>query len=125
MLKFITVLVFLMIFGCSANEDGFVCISEFNANVSAKKTLIEHTKSLIVFQAVPPEVEFYTFEESYGSVLLTFNVDDKGIVQNVVVESECPRRVFTKLSKDTLNQFEFQKAQPGATYSAAVVITFK
>ncbi len=120
----IVILLSLMSLGCAANENNFSCSNEHKTNINEYNQLIASTKEKIVFQVEPPEVEFYIYKDSYGSVLLTFKVDDKGSAQNIAVKSECPRRVLAKYSKDTLKKYRFQKADSGAEYLGAIVITF-
>lgn len=125
-MKILTLFVFcLLTFGCSANNGGdFQCSTNHKEAIAGLEELVTSTKHKVIYSEPSPEVEFYTRKDSYGGVLLTFDVNDKGWPENLVIVSECPRRVFTKWSKETLKKYKFQKARVGTSYSAAVIITF-
>ncbi|MCO7191311.1 MULTISPECIES: hypothetical protein [unclassified Pseudoalteromonas] len=126
-MKILTLFAFcLLTFGCSANNGGdFQCSTNHKEAIAGLEELVASTKRKVIYVEPSPEVEFYMHKDSYGGVLLTFDVNDKGWSENLVIVSECPRRVFTKLSKEILKKYKFQKARVGTSYSAAVIITFE
>ena len=126
-MKILTLFLFcLLTFGCSANNEGdFQCSMSHKEAIADLEELVTSTKLKVIYREPSPEVEFYTHKDSYGGVLLTFDVNDKGWPENLVIVSECPRRVFAKLSKETLKKYKFQKAGAGTSYPAAAIITFE
>jgi hypothetical protein len=126
-MRILTLFLFcLLAFGCSANNKGdFQCSMSHEEAIVNLNELVTSTKQKVAYREPSPEVEFYTHEDSYGGVLLTFDVNDKGRAENLIIVSECPRRVFAKLSKETLKKYKFQKAGAGTSYPAAAIITFK
>ena len=82
------------------------------------------TDTFIIEKVPPVKISFSYYRESYGSILLKFNVNDNGVAQDIEVAAQCPRRALIKNARRALLKYKFKKSEIDKLYEGMVVIQF-
>lgn len=108
----------------TVNSYQFSCSNDLENSIKKYELLIRITDKFIIEKFPPVKVTFHYYRESYGKVLLRFNVNDNGVAQDIEIAAQCPHRAFVKYAKNTLLKYKFKKSEIDKLYEGMVVIQF-